>query len=203
MGFLRRECWGRLPFPSPGDLPNPGIKPLSSALQVNSLLWATWEALIQLANLVNGAFRWYAELHYSAFTLFFPWASPVAQLAQNLPAVQETWVWSQGWEDALEVGSLPTPVFWPREFRGLYNPHGDLQPWGCKDLDTTEWLSVLFFNVSYTLNHQLSYQIVLIAFYWNLLPPAPTWSLTSLFSTYRSWWDHFKIKCLNSSAFSQ
>ena len=26
MGFSRREYWNRLPFPSPGDLPNPGIK---------------------------------------------------------------------------------------------------------------------------------------------------------------------------------
>ena len=25
--FLRQECWSRLPFPSPGDLPNPGIEP--------------------------------------------------------------------------------------------------------------------------------------------------------------------------------
>ena len=27
MGFSRQEYWSRLPFPSPGDLPNPGIKP--------------------------------------------------------------------------------------------------------------------------------------------------------------------------------
>ena len=27
MGFSRQEYWGGLPFPSPGDLPNPGIKP--------------------------------------------------------------------------------------------------------------------------------------------------------------------------------
>ena len=29
MGFLRQEYWSRLPFTSPGDLPDPGIKPLS------------------------------------------------------------------------------------------------------------------------------------------------------------------------------
>ena len=29
LGFPRQECWSRLPFPSPGDLPNPGIKPRS------------------------------------------------------------------------------------------------------------------------------------------------------------------------------
>ena len=29
MGFSRQESWSRWPFPSPGDLPNPGIKPMS------------------------------------------------------------------------------------------------------------------------------------------------------------------------------
>ena len=32
MGFSRQECWGGLPFPSPGGLPDPGIKPMSPAL---------------------------------------------------------------------------------------------------------------------------------------------------------------------------
>ena len=38
MGFSRQKYWSVLPFPSPGDLPNPGIKPLSPALQADSLL---------------------------------------------------------------------------------------------------------------------------------------------------------------------
>ena len=37
MGFSRQEYWSGLQFPSPEDLPNPGIKPRSSALQVDSL----------------------------------------------------------------------------------------------------------------------------------------------------------------------
>ena len=32
LGFSRKEYWGGLPFPSPGDLPNPGIKPGPPAL---------------------------------------------------------------------------------------------------------------------------------------------------------------------------
>ena len=32
MGFSRQEYWSGLPFPSPGDLPNPGIEPGSLAL---------------------------------------------------------------------------------------------------------------------------------------------------------------------------
>ena len=38
MGFSRQECWSGLPLPSPGDLPNPGIKPGSPALQADALL---------------------------------------------------------------------------------------------------------------------------------------------------------------------
>ena len=37
MGFSRREYWNGLPFPSPGDLPDPGIKPRSPASQANFL----------------------------------------------------------------------------------------------------------------------------------------------------------------------
>ena len=37
MGFSKQEYWSRLPFPSPGDLPNPGIEPVSPALQADSL----------------------------------------------------------------------------------------------------------------------------------------------------------------------
>ena len=37
MGFSRQEYWSGLPFPSPGDLPNPGIEPRSPALQADSL----------------------------------------------------------------------------------------------------------------------------------------------------------------------
>ena len=36
MGFSRQECWSGLPFPSLGDLPNPGIEHGSPALQADS-----------------------------------------------------------------------------------------------------------------------------------------------------------------------
>ena len=66
------------------------------------------------------------------------WASVVAQLVKNLPTMRETWVQSLGWEDPLEKGKVPTPVFWPGEFHRLYSP------WGHKESDTTEKLSHLF-----------------------------------------------------------
>ena len=37
MGFSRQEYWSGLPFPSAGDLPNPGIEPGSAALQADTL----------------------------------------------------------------------------------------------------------------------------------------------------------------------
>ena len=37
MGFSRQEYWSRLPSPSPGDLPDPGIEPRSSSLQADAL----------------------------------------------------------------------------------------------------------------------------------------------------------------------
>ena len=37
MGFSRQEYWSGLPFLSPGDLPSPGIEPVSPALQADAL----------------------------------------------------------------------------------------------------------------------------------------------------------------------
>ena len=37
MGFSRQEYWRGLPFPPPGDLPNPGAEPRAPALQADSL----------------------------------------------------------------------------------------------------------------------------------------------------------------------
>ena len=38
MGLSRQQYWSGLPFPNPGDLSDPGIEPLSPALQADSLL---------------------------------------------------------------------------------------------------------------------------------------------------------------------
>ena len=56
------------------------------------------------------------------YPLQYCWASLVAQLVKNPPAMQETWVLSLGWEDPLEKERLRTLVFWPGEFHGLYSP---------------------------------------------------------------------------------
>jgi len=72
---------------------------------------------------------------------------PVALLVKNPPAMQEirfhSWVGKIPWRH----DRLPTPGFWPGKFHGLYSP------WGCKESNMTEqislslrfWLAILFF----------------------------------------------------------
>ena len=67
-------------------------------------------------------------------------ASMVAQMVKNPPAVRETWTLSLGWEDPLEEGWQPTPVFLPGESHGQRSLVG-YSPWGRKELDMTERLS--------------------------------------------------------------
>ena len=60
------------------------------------------------------------------YPLQYSWASHVAQLVKNLPAVWETWVQSLGWEDLWRRAWQPTPVFlpgespWTKEDRGAW-----------------------------------------------------------------------------------
>ena len=72
------------------------------------------------------------------YPLQYSWASPVAQLIKNLPLMQETWVgkilWRKGW--------LPTPVFWPGGFHGVYSP------WGCRvGHDRVSFASTFYYRV--------------------------------------------------------
>ena len=66
------------------------------------------------------------------YPLQYSWASLVAQLVKNLPAVRETWVRSLGWEDPLEeeMATHPSILAWeiPREE----------QPGGLQSMGVTE-----------------------------------------------------------------
>ena len=70
----------------------------------------------------------------------------VAWIVKNLPAMQETWVRSQGQEDPPEEGMathcsiLAWKIPWAEE-------PGELQPMGCKELDTTEVTDTFTFAV--------------------------------------------------------
>ena len=58
--FPRQEYWSRLPFPSPDNLPNPGMEPASPALQAGSYPWTSREDFMEL-----GRHRFYCTLHPS------------------------------------------------------------------------------------------------------------------------------------------
>ena len=86
MGFPRQEYWSGLPFPSPGDLWDPGIKPRSPALQVNSLPTELCEKPI-LPLVTNDCISW---------------GFPSGSVIKNLPVKQETQVPSLDHEHPLE-----------------------------------------------------------------------------------------------------
>ena len=68
------------------------------------------------------------------YPLQYSWASLVAQLVKNSPAMPETWVQSLGWED-----THSSILAWriPRRIPS---------PWGCKESDMTEQLFHFLFN---------------------------------------------------------
>ena len=86
-----------------------------------------------------------------------PGISLVAQLVKNPPAMWETWIRSLGWEDPLEKGKatrssiLACRIQWG--------------PWGHKESDTTEQLSLPFFLTSRPLRQLLIY----VSFLWTFL----------------------------------
>ena len=68
-------------------------------------------------------------------------ASLVAQMAKNLPVIQETRVRSLGRKDLLEKGWQPTLAFLSGKSHGERSLVG-YSPWGCKESDTTEQLTL-------------------------------------------------------------
>ena len=59
MEFSRQENWGELPFPSPADIPDPGVKPTSPTLQAESLLMSHWRG--PNIEIIYLKIEWYVE----------------------------------------------------------------------------------------------------------------------------------------------
>ena len=123
MGFSRQEYWSGLPCPPPGDLPHQGSNPLLLHCRQILHCWATGEMHVCVCSPCGCSpcvcvWSWYmcVCIHYiyicvyisERHTFLFPtkWASPVAQMVKNMPAMQETWVWSLCQEDPLEMGMI-------------------------------------------------------------------------------------------------
>ena len=97
MGFSRQEYWSGLPFPSPGDLPDPGIEPGSPAFQADAL---TSEPPVGSSSQLFSWLRFKKEEHSFCDTVKYMVAL-VAQVLKNLSATWEIWVQCLGWEDPL------------------------------------------------------------------------------------------------------
>ena len=106
------------------------------------------------------------------YPLQYSWAFLVAQLVKNPPAMWGIWVRSLGWEDPWRRDRLPTPVLWSEEFHRLCSP------WGPKELDMTErlslshptsysfltmWLSLFWVRLGRSWLHQPTEEIMLCA----------------------------------------
>ena len=78
------------------------------------------------------------HVHNIYCVLYFYWTSLTAQLVKNPQAMQEPLVLIMVREDPWRKDRLPTPVFWPGEFHGLYSPRGH------KESNTTERFSLIF-----------------------------------------------------------
>ena len=72
MGFLRQEGWSRLPFPSPGDLSDPGIEPLSLASTGEFFYHcASWEAPRYICVYIKSRYI-YIYTHTYIYSLIIP-----------------------------------------------------------------------------------------------------------------------------------
>ena len=126
MGFSKQEYWSGLPFPSPGDLPNPGIEPVSSASQADTLtseppgkLVCYWDKLHilhketeaqQLHNILmvtQSGTLWNQDLNPSKFTWGWWWWGRFLHGSSSKESTynaveQNTWVQSLGQVEPLE-----------------------------------------------------------------------------------------------------
>ena len=101
-------------------------------------------SLLKNSPVVPNSHLIWSHLLSLGFQLLFHylWASLVAQTVKNPPAMQETGDQTPGWEDPLEKGmaahssTLAWRIPWQRSLAGY-------SPWGCKQSDTTEQLTLL------------------------------------------------------------
>ena len=154
MEFSRLEYWSGLPFPSPGDLTDPGIRPRDRT-QVShiagrrfnlcttrcttprgcpkaGLLQLSWkESACNARDLCSIPRSGRSTGEGKGYPLHYSWASLVAQLVKNLPVMRETWVQSLGWKDPLEKGTATHSSILVWRLRSL----AGYSPWGLKESD--------------------------------------------------------------------
>ena len=175
LGFSRQEHWSGLPFPSPmhesekwkwsysvvSDCSRPhrlqstrlcrpwDFPGKSTGVGCHRLLHLGSLSIHKCENICN-------LIHVSIFifseqdnlwpNLKKEKASLVAQMVKNLPEIQEIWVWSLGWEDALEkeLATYSSNLVWRTPWT---EEHGGLQPMGSERI-WHNWVTKTFFHVS-------------------------------------------------------
>ena len=128
MGFSRQEYWSGLPFPSPGDLPNPEIEPASPALQANSLPLSHQRSLVYIY-LIKIKIQKNVKHETTYANIRVKTASWVTQLLEVFSAY--LWGWKRKWQ--------PTVVLLPGKSHGWRSLVG-YSPWSHKESDSTEQL---------------------------------------------------------------
>ena len=83
---------------------------------------------------------------------------PVAQMVKSFRIMQEIWVWFLDWEDPLQKGLATTLVFLPGESHGQRSL-ASYSPWGCKELDMTERLTLQ--STSYTVGENVNFAVTI------------------------------------------
>ena len=95
MGFSRQEYWSRLPCPPPGDLPDPGIKPRSPPLQMDSLTAEPPGKSLDLGLTLN------IESHLEILDLITT-ADPISRKATSMILGVKTWTYPWGVEGRIQ-----------------------------------------------------------------------------------------------------
>ena len=85
--------------------------------------------------------QWSPERPLQALEIPTTMGFPVAQSVKNLPAVQETWVRSLGWEDLLEKEMATHSSILAWKIHGQRSLVG-CSPWGCKESGTNRGLTL-------------------------------------------------------------
>ena len=121
MGFSRQVYWSGLPFPSPGDLPNPGMEPRFLALQVDSLLfkppWKIKEDVQMINNHMTRCSIWLAIREMQIKTMmrcdFTPIRMAIIKKTDNNRCWWRNWNPEYWWECKMP---------WPFQKRSLTVP---------------------------------------------------------------------------------
>ena len=152
MWFSGQEYWSGLPFPSLGALSNPGIEPVSPVL--SGRFFTNEPSKKPLLVYTDVKRKWLSGM-----------TSLVARTVQNLPAMQETWVWSLGKADPLEEGMATHSCILACRIPGTEEP-GGLQYMGSQRVRHDWVTNTQHIHVTY----KITINLLQIKIYRHILP---------------------------------